>query len=189
MSQTARFRFGPWTISPALNLLERGTRSIRIEPRAMDVLVLLARRDGAVVSVDELIASVWKGVIVTDGSVYLAISQLRQALDDPADGMQYIETIPKRGYRLTVPVERIEEKSMPAAAATQASSLRQDASSFRWWWLAAGFAGVAIVAVFAITFRGDAPPVPTNSVAIMPFNNLSSDPSRSISLMGSPRNF
>ncbi len=176
MSQTARFRFGPWTISPALNLLERGTRSIRIEPRAMDVLVLLARRDGAVVSVDELIASVWKGVIVTDGSVYLAISQLRQALDDPADGMQYIETIPKRGYRLTVPVERIEEKSMPAAAATQASSLRQDASSFRWWWLAAGFAGVAIVAVFAITFRGDAPPVPTNSVAIMPFNNLSSDP-------------
>ena len=50
----------------------------------MDVLVFLARRNGAVVSIEELIASVWKGVVVGDGSVYLAIRQLRQVLDDPA---------------------------------------------------------------------------------------------------------
>lgn len=176
MSETARFRIGPWTISPTLNLLERGERSTRIEPRAMDVLVLLARRGGEVVSVEELIASVWKGAIVTDSSVYLAISQLRQALDDAADGMHYIETIPKRGYRLTVPVEQVEAKSMPAAAATQASTRRQKERPFRWWWLAAGFVGVAIIAGLAVTLRRDAPPAPIHSVAILPFDNLSFDP-------------
>ena len=52
-------------------------------------------------------SAVWKGVVVSDGSVYLAISQLRKALDDPDSGASCIETVPKRGYRLTVPVETI----------------------------------------------------------------------------------
>src|SRR5687768_15447125 len=81
---TAKIRIGAWTVNPALNLIERDTRSVKIEPRAMDVLVYLARHSEAVVSVDELIASVWKGVVVGDGSVYLVINQLRQALIDPA---------------------------------------------------------------------------------------------------------
>lgn len=63
MSETGRIGIGPWTANPALNLMERGTRSVKIEPRAMDVLVFLARHNEAVVSVDELIASVWKGVV------------------------------------------------------------------------------------------------------------------------------
>lgn len=116
VSEATSIRIGPWTANPALNLLERGTRSVRIEPRAMDVLVFLAQHDGAVVSVDELIASVWKGVIVGDGSVYLAISQLRQALGESDEGTRYIETIPKRGYRLAVPVERVEPERLSAPA-------------------------------------------------------------------------
>src|ERR1700730_19096134 len=103
-----KLRIGSWIATRSLNLLERGTRSIRIEPRAMDVLVHLARHDGAVVSVDDIVASVWNGVAVSDSSVYLAIRQLRQALADGDEGTRYIETIPKRGYRLAVPVERLE---------------------------------------------------------------------------------
>lgn len=174
MSKAARIRIGAWIASPALNLLERGTRSIKIEPRAMDVLVFLARHDGAVVSVDELIASVWKGVIVGEGSVYLAISQLRQALDDPADGTHYIENIPKRGYRLTVPVEHVEPESVPVQAAPQ-TVIRRAERPLRWW-LTAALVGIVIVALFAVTLRNGARPVPANSVAVLPFANLSSDP-------------
>ena len=107
MNGQAKLKVGAWTVSPALNVLERGERSIKLEPRTMDVLVYLASRAGEVVSVEELLAAVWKGVVVGDGSVYLAIKQLRQALAVPSDDTAYIETIPKRGYRLTVSVERI----------------------------------------------------------------------------------
>jgi len=175
VSEAARIRIGAWIASPALNLLERGTRSIKIEPRAMDVLMFLVRRDGAVVSVEELIASVWKGVVVGDGSVYLAISQLRQALDDSADDTRYIETIPKRGYRLTVPVERVEPASEPEYTASQTTMRRPLKRAFRWW-LVAAVAGVMVIAAFAAALRNDARPGPANSVAVLPFDNFSSDP-------------
>ena len=73
----ATIKIGAWTATPALNLLRYGARSVKIEPRAMDVLVFLAAQGGKVVSVEQLITSVWKGVVVGDGSVYLAIRQLR----------------------------------------------------------------------------------------------------------------
>src|SRR5687767_11757271 len=100
----AKTHIGAWIADPALNLLEQDGRTIRLEPRAMDVLIHLASRAGAVASVEDLMSSVWKGVVVSDGSVYLAISQLRQALGETDKGTSYIETVPKRGYRLTVPV-------------------------------------------------------------------------------------
>jgi TolB-like protein/DNA-binding winged helix-turn-helix (wHTH) protein len=176
-----RIKIGPWTATPALNLLERGARSLKIEPRAMDVLVFLARHDGAVVSVEELIASVWKGVIVGDGSVYLAIRQLRQVLDDPVNGTRYIETISKRGYRLTVSAEPVEpavpvaSESAPAHAATQESTLPRIGRPRRWW-LGATIVGAVIVAGIVFALRDGTPSVATNTVAVLPFDNLSSDP-------------
>jgi len=170
VSETASIKIGPWIASPALNLLESGTRSVRLEPRAMDVLMVLARRDGAVVSVEELMSSVWKGVIVGDGSVYLAIRQLRQALGDD-NGVSYIETIPKRGYRLTVPVEFLETGRAPASTVpqTKLSSLR---------WVGAALIGAIIVGavIFASIPRNAAQPASAHSVAVLPFDNLSSDP-------------
>ena len=107
MNAQTHIKIGSWTASPALNLLERENRAIKIERRAMDVLAHLAERSGEVVSVEELLAAVWQGVVVSDSSVYLAIKQLRQALAIPGDDTVYIETIPKRGYRLKAPVERL----------------------------------------------------------------------------------
>lgn len=185
MIETVKFRIGAWTVTPALNSLERDGRSIKVEPRAMDVLVLLAQRDQAVVSVDELIASVWKGVVVGDGSVYLAISQVRQALGDSAEGVRYIETIPKRGYRLTVPVEYVEPTSTPSQsppdAAVRASAqtfpdAQASLSSGRAWLVPVAVGAVALAALaWALREPAHRLPVAANSVAVLPFDNLSSD--------------
>lgn len=173
MNEMARIKIGSWIADPTLNLLERGAKSIKIEPRAMEVLMFLARHHAAVVSVDELIASVWKGVVVGDGSVYLAIRQLRQALEDPAEDTRYIETIPKRGYRLTVPVDL---EPMPVQGAPEAPIRSRFGRPFRRWWLAVAVVCTVILAVLAITLREGARPVPANSVAVLPFDNLSADP-------------
>jgi TolB-like protein/DNA-binding winged helix-turn-helix (wHTH) protein len=175
MAEVARIRIGAWTVSPALNLLENGTRSIKIEPRAMDVLVFLAVHAGRVVSIEELMASVWKGVVVGEGSVYLAIRRLREALEDPADGSSYIETIPKRGYRLTVPVEQLESDSTPPPV-PPAQGTRPRIARRLWWPLGAVVTAAAVlVAAIAFGLRDRAPPALGNSVAVLPFHNLSSD--------------
>lgn len=182
MSEAERIQIGSWTASPTLNLLERGTQSIRLEPRAMDVLMHLARHAGEVVPIEELMASVWKGVVVGEGSVYLAIRQLRQALEDGEDGARYIETIRKRGYRLVVPVAAVATgtsveaaESSPAAADTAPPSGR---SILRPWWLATGaaLAGAALVVAIALSQRDAQPRATASSVAVLPFRNLSSDP-------------
>jgi TolB-like protein/DNA-binding winged helix-turn-helix (wHTH) protein len=171
VGESTRIKIGAWTATPALNLLERGTRQIKIEPRAMDVLVVLARHDGAVVSVEQLIASVWKGLVVGDGSVYLAIRQLRQALHDSADSARYIETIPKRGYRLTVPVAL---ESTPAQTTKHAPARRPTERPLRLW-LGTACAGAVIVAGAVSLLRDDTQPKTETSVAVLPFQNLSSD--------------
>ncbi len=171
MGELRRLKIGPWTATPALNVLERGEQCVKLEPRAMDVLVALAERAGAVVSIEELLASVWKGVVVGDGSVYLAIRQLRQVLDDSSSGTRFIETIPKRGYRLTVPVE---PEAIPAEAMQPPA--RPSVARPRRLWLGVACAIVAIVTAGVIALWGRAPAHTDKSVAVLPFENLSSDP-------------
>jgi TolB-like protein/DNA-binding winged helix-turn-helix (wHTH) protein len=166
-------KIGEWTATPALNLLERGTEAVRIEPRAMDVLTILAKRAGEVVSVDELIAAAWKGAVVGDGSVYIAINQLRQALDGKNAATSHIETIPKRGYRLTVPVERDDR---PAPMRQARDALRGNRRHARY---VAGIVAAAVVttAITWLVLRDRTQPVAVQpaTIAVLPFENLSAD--------------
>jgi TolB-like protein/DNA-binding winged helix-turn-helix (wHTH) protein len=175
VGELQRIKIGQWTATPALNLLERESQSIRIEPRAMDVLVVLARHNGAVVSVENLIESVWKGVVVGDGSVYLAIRQLRQVLDSPPDGKSHIENIARRGYRLTVPVEDAKADSRQEGQAAPVPEGSRNGRKLRWWFAAAAAAAALLIMIALIT-RNDTPAVAAKSVAVLPFDNLSSDP-------------
>ena len=93
------FVTGEWTVEPSRNLLLRGEEETRVEPRVMDVLVYLAGHPGRVVSKDELVRFVWQDRCVTDDVLTVAISALRKALGDDARGPEYVETVPRRGYR------------------------------------------------------------------------------------------
>ncbi|HSR67292.1 MAG TPA: protein kinase [Acidobacteriota bacterium] len=102
-------RVGEWTVRPELNLLERDGRRMSVEPRAIQLLLHLIRHAGEVCSRDELLEEVWGGAFVSDEALSNAVAKLRKALgDDPRDPA-YIQTIPKRGYRLLAEVEWEQE--------------------------------------------------------------------------------
>lgn len=97
-------QIGEWSADPATNALCRAGDTVRIEPKAMEVLVVLARHAGEVVSREQLFAAVWPGVVVGDEALTQSVIKLRRALGDNPRAPSYIETISKRGYRLVAPV-------------------------------------------------------------------------------------
>jgi adenylate cyclase len=103
-------------------LLERSGASIKLEPRAMDLLVYLATVPDRVTSTDELLREIWRGRVFDGSVVYKKINQLRRALGDDAHGSRYIETIPKRGYRLVAAVA-IENADPPNRSASETAEL------------------------------------------------------------------
>src|SRR6266436_4229551 len=97
-------RIGTWRVNPALDEISRDGTTVKLEPRAMRVLICLAERAGQVVSVDELLDAVWKDVVVTPDSVYQAVAGLRRALGDGTKDSAYIANVLRRGYRLVASV-------------------------------------------------------------------------------------
>src|SRR5215472_15968751 len=97
-------RIGEWQVDPDLEELSREGQRTRLEPRPMRLLLYLAAHAGRVVDVQQLLDEVWSDVVVTQGSVYQAIAQLRRILGDESEHPKYIENLPRRGYRLIAPV-------------------------------------------------------------------------------------
>jgi len=115
-------RIGEWRVDPDLDELSREGHTIRVEPGPMRLLLYLAAHAGRVVEVQVLLDEVWPNVVVTQGSVYQAIAQLRRFLGDESEHPRYIENLPRRGYRLIAPVAPWD---MRCAAATDSSPAGQ----------------------------------------------------------------
>jgi TolB-like protein/DNA-binding winged helix-turn-helix (wHTH) protein/Tfp pilus assembly protein PilF len=96
-----RLRVGEWLVDPGTNEIARGGERVRLEPKVVDLLVAFAVRAGQVVSREELLSQVWRGVIVGDDVLTQGVIKLRKALGEP----EHIQTIPKRGYRLVASVK------------------------------------------------------------------------------------
>ena len=121
------YEFGPFRLDPSQRVLLRDGELIPLAPKAFDTLRTLVENQGRVVGKDELLKKVWPDVFVEEGSLTQNISILRRALGEGAEGGQYIQTIPKRGYRLVVPVNTPAtgvEAPNPAAAEPVRSSPR-----------------------------------------------------------------
>jgi TolB-like protein len=93
-----------WRVDPARNQICAAAAIRHLEPQVMDLLVLLATSGGRVVSKTEMIDAVWQGRFIAEASLTRTMADLRRALDDEARHPRYIETIPKRGYRLVASV-------------------------------------------------------------------------------------
>jgi TolB-like protein len=98
--------FGDFRFEPATPLLTRNSRSIEIAPKALEILRVLLRNAGQVVSKDEILSVVWPDEVVEEGNLAVYISALRKALGQNDSRSAFIETIPKRGYRFATPVSR-----------------------------------------------------------------------------------
>jgi DNA-binding winged helix-turn-helix (wHTH) protein len=145
---TDRFNLGEWQVEPELNIITCADREIRLEPTVMALLVCLSERAGAVVSKDELMRQVWMERYVTDGVLTTSIWELRRALGDDAKNPRFIQTVPRKGYRLIAPVSTRVETNAPSPPPLPASPTTGPALTIRWkkpalaTALALGFASV-----------------------------------------------
>ncbi len=177
-------RIGDWRVDPALDEISRAGTTVKLEPRAMRVLVCLAGHAGQVVSVDQLLDAVWKDVVVTPDSVYQAVAGLRRALGDDSKEHAYIANVLRRGYRLVAPVSPWAESSGESVPPPAPASAEPAAPQQRWRWVVLGsvlILGIAAAAVWK--FQAAKPPAPAakkpaatvTSVAVLPFVDMSRD--------------
>jgi DNA-binding winged helix-turn-helix (wHTH) protein/Flp pilus assembly protein TadD len=101
MSGQRPFDLGGWRVDPLQGTLSNGDKTARLEPRLMDLLLLFAASPGRVIAKAEIVAAVWGGRAIGDDTLAGAISRLRSVLGETAHE-RFIETLPKRGYRLVV---------------------------------------------------------------------------------------
>src|SRR6202163_4969239 len=114
-------RFGVYELDLHTGVLRKNGTRIRCQEQPLQVLAALAERPGELVTREELRRRVWPQdtFVDFDHALNTAIKKIRAALNDDADSPRYIETVPRRGYRLVAPVER-----EPASQAVPAARVR-----------------------------------------------------------------
>ena len=114
-SAGSSLRIADLRVDPSLDEICKAGHTIKLEPKAMQLLICLAARAGEVVSVEELLDLVWKDVVVSPDSVYAAVAALRRTLGDDPKTPKYIANVVRRGYRLIAPVSPwAEPPAVPA---------------------------------------------------------------------------
>jgi len=99
-----RLQIGAWRVDATAGEITNDGDTVRLDVRAMRLLVSLAEHSPDVVSIEELLKQVWPDVLVTADSVYQAVGSLRRVLGDDPKQPKYIATVPRLGYRLVATV-------------------------------------------------------------------------------------
>lgn len=170
-------RVGAVTLDLARQVVSRGNDELHLRPKAFDVLTVLVRNAGHIVSKQRLIEQVWGDVAVTDDSLVQCLVEIRRSVGDDA---LVIRTVRGRGYVIDAKVERVPaatasvtvadavEQAPAAAGAPEAPQAGAPSASTPWGRLAAGAAIVAVVVgigLLAALREGAAParPAPRDS--------------------------
>jgi Tol biopolymer transport system component/DNA-binding winged helix-turn-helix (wHTH) protein len=103
-----RFNFGNFTLDVEKRLLLRDGEPVPLTPKAFETLALLVRRSGRVVSKDELLGEIWPEAFVEESTIAQNVFTLRKALGQTHTGNQFIETVPKHGYRFVADVKAVD---------------------------------------------------------------------------------
>ncbi len=118
MKPSACFYINDWQVTPEEGRISLGDLQVRLEPKAMEVLVYFSEHPGEVVSREALERDVWHGQLVGYDAVTSTVIKLRKAFGDKARNPQYIATIPKRGYQLIAKVRKPQEAEAGPAIPT-----------------------------------------------------------------------
>ncbi|HEY0459158.1 MAG TPA: winged helix-turn-helix domain-containing protein [Pyrinomonadaceae bacterium] len=111
------YEFSDFRLDPDGKRLLRRGQTVSLQPKVFDMLVFFVERRGALISHDDLMKAVWKDTFVEESNLRFCIHALRKALGKTADGRDFVETIPKRGYRFTAEVAEESLQSLPEKAA------------------------------------------------------------------------
>ena len=103
-----RYEFGPFVLNPADRALLRDGRPVTLRPKVFDLLLVFVARPNNLFRKEELMDALWPGVAVEENNLDKTVSTLRRALAQGGNGVSYIETVPKHGYRF-VPEGRVAE--------------------------------------------------------------------------------
>ncbi|MDZ7788978.1 MAG: winged helix-turn-helix domain-containing protein [Xanthomonadales bacterium] len=175
------FNLGQWRVYPDANRLEGPAGEVTINARSMDVLLHLAEHSGEAVSRQDFSTTVWQDTVVTDDALNWCISELRRKLGDSAADPHFIETIPKRGYRLIESVAPIEADGASCAATSGTGAADPDVDRGRGRpyvsrrrGLSITLFAVLVVAMAAVLVIRDRVPETssTPSIAVLPLADL-----------------
>ncbi|PYV55899.1 MAG: hypothetical protein DMG98_14175 [Acidobacteria bacterium] len=190
------YEFGKFRCDLREHLLLCDGKPVSLSPKSFEILVALVRSNGQLLMKDELMQQVWPDSFVEEANLTVNISALRKVLGEAPGGQQYIETVPKRGYRFIAEVAVLERDSgrpksaqetpaiapsyHTAAAVTESAMFRRLPGPLSWKII--GFAVVLLAAVvFAIMLWRNhslakvTPTSPIRSLAVLPLENLSGD--------------
>jgi TolB-like protein/DNA-binding winged helix-turn-helix (wHTH) protein len=181
---TVRFyRFGSFAVDVRTGELSNAGRRTPLRDQPLQLLLALLEKPGELVTREELTQRLWPaGTFVDfDRGLNKAINHLRDALRDSADHPQFIETLPRKGYRFIVPVEIVTAVTLVVDGSEPAANAAPAARSRSRLWVA-----VALVAVIGASFAADLggiqrwvvgrPASHIASLAVIPLENLSGDP-------------
>jgi TolB-like protein/DNA-binding winged helix-turn-helix (wHTH) protein/Tfp pilus assembly protein PilF len=191
----AIFEFGSFQLNPAERLLLRQGVAVRLPPKAFDALVLMVENRGRLLEKDELLGKVWPDTFVEESNLTQHISILRKALQDgDNNGCQYIETVPRHGYRFSAEVREIRETAPESQISSDSSLWRTPqvgkasegvgaGVEYEPFSLAVvGLVGIFVVALIGIVVVREKPRStarePIKSLAVLPLQNLSGDPAQ-----------
>ena len=99
------YRFDRFVLDPGERRLSCEGQVVELSSRYLDALILLVREPGRLVTKDQFLGEVWRGIPVTDEALTQCIRTLRRSLGDDAANPRLIATVPKHGYRFVAPVE------------------------------------------------------------------------------------
>ena len=176
------YEFGDFRLDAEGHLLSRNGKPVPLTPKAVDLLVALVEAAGSPVSKEDLLQKVWADATVEEGSLTSHVSLLRKALGDSADDRQFIETLPKRGYRFVASVRAAKYDLLQNPASPshtkRAPTDRQRARII-------SFALIAIAALLVLGYFGAKRFIATRQsqparlmIAVLPFQNLTGDPAQ-----------
>jgi TolB-like protein/DNA-binding winged helix-turn-helix (wHTH) protein/Tfp pilus assembly protein PilF len=171
-AESVIYEFGPFRLDMADRTLFKDGEILPLPPKALDTLAVLVKNQGKVVEKSVLMEAVWPDTFVEENNLSQNISSLRKALGDP----DYIQTVARRGFRF---VGGARQFVTPPSAPGEASSaaVRKPRRWKLWLALAAVLVAGALVAR-PYLLRRTLPTPGKIMLAVLPFLNLSNDPSR-----------